>query len=125
MLRATYLDASGTLAATIGIAVMASPADATKAEADLTPLTPSAGLHALRFKGTIADNFGDADRGNAGANVSSLYLFIYTAGYTDGMPGTAARANPELDALSTGIVAPLEKILTGHPNPCTMKDIRC
>jgi hypothetical protein len=125
MLRGTYLDASGTLAATIGIAVMTSAADASKVEAGITPLKPSAGLHTVPFAGSTADKFSDANRGAAGAIASGPYVFIYTAGYTDGMPGGAARANPELDALGTGVVTRLETILTGHPNPCTMKDIRC
>jgi hypothetical protein len=125
MLRASYLDASGTLTATIGIAVMTSANDASEAEASFTPMKPSAGLHAVPFAGTIASNFSDADRGTAGADVSGPYIFIYSAGYTDGIPGKASWANPELDTLSTGIVAHLETILTGHPNPCTMKDIRC
>lgn len=125
MLRATYLDASGTLAATIGIAVMTSAANANRAYAGLTPIKPSAGLHVMPFAGTMANKLSDTGRGTAGADVSGPYIFIYTAGYTDGMPGTAARANLELDALSTGIVARLQTILTSHPNPCTMKDIRC
>jgi hypothetical protein len=125
MLRATYLDASGTLAATIGIAVMSSAANASKADAGLTPIKPSAGLHVVPFAGTMANNLSDADRGTAGADVSGPYVFIYTAGYTDGMPGTAAWKNPELESLGAGIVARLQTILTSHPNPCTMKDIRC
>jgi hypothetical protein len=125
MLRATYLDASGTLAATVGIAVMSSAANASRADAGLTPMEPSAGLHVVPFAGTMANKLSDADRGTAGADVSGPYIFIYTAGYTDGMPGKAARPNPELEALGTGIVARLQTILTGHPNPCTMKDIRC
>lgn len=125
MLRATYLDASGTLAATVGIAVMPSAANASQADQSLTPMEPSAGLHVLPFAGTMASTLSDAERGNAGADASGPYIFIYTAGYTDGMPGKAAQANPELEALGAGIVARLQAILTSHPNPCTMKDIRC
>src|SRR5580704_19110504 len=42
MLRATYVDAAGTQAATVGIAVMSSPAVAVRAEGDLSPLLPGA-----------------------------------------------------------------------------------
>jgi hypothetical protein len=126
MLRATYVDAAGTLAATVGIAVMRSEVAASTALADLAPMRGSAVLDTISFSGTIANDFGNAERGaNGMEQLSSPYLFLYTAGYTDGLPGTAARANPELAPFGSGILNPLETVLNGSPNPCTMKDIRC
>lgn len=125
-LRATYLDASKTLAATVGIVVMASPSAAARAFDALPPLKPAIGLYALPFSGTVADAFGNAQRGAAAAQqTSGPYIFLYTDGYTDGLPGNAAQANPDLVLLGQGILSVLESTLTGHGTPCAMKDIRC
>jgi hypothetical protein len=126
MLRATYLDASKTLAATVGIGVMASPSAAVRAFDALPVLKPAGGLYTLPFSGTVADGFGNAQRGAAAVQqTSGPYIFLYTDGYTDGLPGNAAQANPELVLLGQGILSALETKLTGHGAPCTMKDIRC
>lgn len=124
MLRATYIDAAGTQAATVGVAVMSSAAAAARAEGDLTPLLAGAGLDAVPVSGTIANMFGNAQRGEAATENAGPYLLLYTAGYTDGMPGTDASSD-ELDDLGTGILAALEPTLTRHTGPCTMKDIKC
>lgn len=126
MLRATYLDASKTLAATVGIGVMTSSSAAVSAFDALPPLKPRTGLYALPFSGTVAEAFGDAQRGAAAAQqTSGPYIFLYTDGYTDGLPGNAAQANPELVLLGQGVLSVLETMLTSHGAPCTMKDIRC
>ncbi len=125
MLRATYVDPSGTLAATVAIGAMTSAASAAVAQSDLTPMQPTAGLYALSFRGTLTGKFSNADRAMSGALFDGPYIFAYTVGYTDGMPGAAARSNPELAALGTGLLGPLEKIMTSHGAPCAMKDIRC
>lgn len=125
-LRATYVDASKTLAATAGVVVMASPSAAARAFGALPPLKPGAGLYALPFSGTVADTFGNAQRGAAAAEqTSGPYIFLYTDGYTDGLPGNAAQANPDLVLLGQGILSVVEPTLIGHGAPCTMKDIRC
>lgn len=125
MLRATYLDASKTLAATVGIGVMASPSAAARALDAIGGLKPADVLYALPFSGTIANAFGNAQRGAGTAGTFGPYIFLYTSGYTDGLPGNAAQADPELSSLGTGILGVLETILTSHGAPCTMKDIRC
>lgn len=126
MLRATYVDASGTLAATVGIGVMASPAAASSAYENLGAPNAQAGLSALGFSGTITDAFGNAGRAVAGVQVfTGPYIFLYTAGYTDGLPGSAARGSDELPTLGSGILDALATALTSHASPCTMKDIRC
>jgi hypothetical protein len=124
MLRATYVDAAGTQAATVGIAVMSSPAVAVRAEGDLSPLLPGAGLYAVPVTGTIANVFGNAQRGGAAAENAGPYLLLYTAGYTNGMPGTDAHSDA-LDELGAGILAAIEPTLTRHSSACTMKDIKC
>jgi hypothetical protein len=126
ILRATYVDESGALAATVGIAVLRSPAAAQHAVSDVTSLGPTDGLHAVSFSGTTAAQFGDAARGMQGGTAGGPYLFLYTAGFTDGMPGAAAvDQQQELVAFGSGVDLGLQAVLTGHGKPCTMKDIKC
>lgn len=126
ILRATYVDASGTLAATVGVAALGSQPTAAQAADFGTTLEPGDGLHAVTFGGTIAGQFGDAARGIAGDALGGPYLFLYTAGFTDGLPGSAAAAQTnELTALGSGVDAHIRAVLTGHGKPCEMKDITC
>ena len=126
MLRATYVDASGALATTVGIAVLRSAADAQQAAKIAASLTPSGGLHAVTFGGTVADQFGDAARGIQGGVAGGPYIFLYTTGFTDGQPSTAAaQRRADLGAFGAGVDAGLRVVLTGHGKPCEMKDITC
>jgi hypothetical protein len=125
MLRATYLDAAGALVTTVGIAPMASVSAASSAQGDLRDQRPRAGLEAVPFAGTMSEDFGEAQRGAAGAEYYGPYLFLYTAGYTDGLPGAAASGNLELGALGDGVLSAIGPVLTSHGNPCSEKDIKC
>lgn len=126
MLRATYVDASGTLAITVGIAVLRSPAAARQASNIAVSLAAGDGLHALTFSGTITDQFGDAARGVQGGLAGGPYAFLYTAGFTDGQPTTAAvQEQDELQSFGNSVATGLEGALTGHGKPCNMKDITC
>jgi hypothetical protein len=126
MLRATYTGGNGALAATVGIAVLPSVPAANKALSDLEPMDPASGLDALPYSGTIAATFTNAARASSGVQIAGPYIFLYTAGFTDGMPGVAAAASSEPASLGTGILTVLEKTLTSHRgSPCAMKDISC
>lgn len=126
ILRATYIDGSGALAATIGIAVLRSPAAAQQAWSSVPTLSTVDGLRSVPFSGTAADQFGDPARGTQGGMASGPYLYLYTAGFTDGLPAAAAAdQQSELNAFGTGVDVSLEAVLTGHSAPCTMKDIAC
>lgn len=126
VLRATYLGASGTYAATVGIGVMASQSAAAVAYARLSPVGPTSGLYTVPFAGTITSGFGNAARGAAGIEQDAgPYIFLYTAGHTDGLPGHAIHTDQEPAALGSGILSALETVLTGHGKPCSMRDIRC
>jgi hypothetical protein len=126
MLRATYVSAGGAIAATVGIGVLPSAAAAEKAEGELA-LQPGTGLYTLPYAGTITSSFTGAARGAAGVQFAGPYLFLYTAGYTDGQPGSTIVAGDtgELGALGTGILSVLEKTMTSHGKPCSMRDISC
>ncbi|HTZ92156.1 MAG TPA: hypothetical protein VMB74_07170 [Streptosporangiaceae bacterium] len=131
MLRATYVSAGGALAATIGIAVLRSPAAAGQAERSLLPVSPGSALHTVPYPGTITAGFTDLARGAAGVQVAGPYLFLYTAGYTDTEPGSAVAAglaaggSGELQSLGVAILGAAENALTSHGNPCSMRDISC
>jgi hypothetical protein len=125
ILRATYVDAAGTQAVTVGIAVFPSAQAAEKAQGALEAANVAGGLYAVPIAGTITDTFGNAQRGTGDAQFAGAYVVLYTAGYTDGMPGSVASTNDELGYLGQGALSTLEPILTTHTSPCTMKDIKC
>lgn len=126
VLRATYVDASGALATTVGVAVLRSPAAATHAANDAVSLAPGDGLHAVTFAGTISGQFGDAARGIQGGLAGGPYVFLFTAGFTDGLPTTAAaQQQTELQSFGDGVGTGLKVLLTGHGKPCNMRDITC
>jgi hypothetical protein len=126
MLRATYVDSSGALAITVGIAVLRSPAAARQAATVAVSLAPGDGLHAVTFGGTVTDQFGDTARGTQGGLASGPYAFLFTAGFTDGQPSTAAaQQGDELQSFGNSMDTGLEVALTGHGKPCNMKDIKC
>ena len=126
VLRATYVDASGTTATTVGIAVFRSTNTAQTAQIALSSLAPAEGLHAVPYSGTVTGTFGDPSRGEFGTAIAGPYLLLYTAGFTDGIPGPLAATDTyEPYDLGTGVLAVLARVLTAHGSPCRMKDIRC
>jgi hypothetical protein len=130
VLRATYLDASGTLAATVGIVVMRSAAAASTAAVapDGVPGSPpaNAGVRTFSLPGTVADLFGNPQRA-VFSTVTSVgpYVFLYASGYTDGRVIGSAASSPALADLGSGLVLDLEAVMASHGSACTMKDIRC
>jgi hypothetical protein len=105
--------------------VFPSALDAEKAQSALEAANAGGGLNTAPIAGTIADTFGNAQRGSGDAQFAGSYVLLYTAGYTDGMPGSAASANDDLRYLGEGALGALQPILTKHTSPCTMKDIKC
>lgn len=126
VLRATYTDASGTLAMTEGIAVMASASAASVAESELPGGHYGAGLRAVSFPGTASARFGDPQRAYLGyARGTGPYLFLYAVGYADGRTLPAASRNPDVLAFGAGVTMDVRRALTRGGAPCEMKDIRC
>lgn len=126
VLRATYVDASGTLVATVGFAVMSSAEAANRASSALTTAQTVSGIRAATFSGTPAATFGDRQRASfAGGQVPGPYLFFFAAGYADGRVLPAVSGNPDLSGLGDGVMGHLETILTNIGKPCEMKDMRC
>lgn len=125
VLRATYVDASGSLAVTVGIAVMPSTAAAQRAVSNLTIQPGRAGVRAASFPGTRVAGYGDAQRGwFHAASGNGPYAFFYAAGFADGRRG-ADDLTSEPQHLGSGVLTRLIAVLTGGGPPCARADIRC
>lgn len=87
ILRATYLDATGSLVVTIGVAVMPGQA---AAEASMRALPSQHGVQSgvkpLAFRNTLTAGFGEAQRQLTAAISRGPYLILSAAGFTDGRP---------------------------------------
>jgi hypothetical protein len=124
VLRATYADASGTLLVTAGIVVMKDSAVASRAASARLPA--GAGVRTFALPGTIADQFGDAQRRVfSPATAVGPYLLLFASGYADGRVSGNANNTPGLTDLSNGIFSDLETVLTKHGPACRTKDITC
>jgi hypothetical protein len=128
MLRATYVDASGTLAVTVGVAVMTSPAAALRV-GQAVSTTGYTGLAAYPVPGTAASRFGNAQRQLFGLSLAGHgpYLILDTGGFTDGRPRAGSPGPPLTNLLSSLLSdSALPAILTQtQQNPCRQGDIRC
>jgi hypothetical protein len=125
VLRATYVDASGTLAVTVGVGVMPSPAAAQAVVNALTSGPGQPGLRVVRFPRATAGLFGNAQRGRRDVAAShGPYAYFYAAGYTDGR-SAGNRSAPGPGDLGSGVMGQIVTVLSGGPQPCARKDIKC
>jgi hypothetical protein len=125
ILRATYADASGSLAVTVGIAVMPSNAAAQSAVSNLVIQPGHAGVRAATFPGTRVAGYGDAQRGWFHAQTENgPYVFMYAAGFADGRVGPDNLTSEPQD-LGNGVLTRLFTVLTEGGPPCSRADIRC
>lgn len=126
VLRATYLDYSGTQAVTIGVVVMKSAAAADRAASNNYDLPASAGLQTFTLSGTLADQFGDAQRRYFSAITSvGSYLLMSAAGYTDGRVSGSSNSTPSLADLGFGTLVTLQNVFAYSGSACALKDVRC
>ena len=124
VLRATYADASGTLIATVGIAVMPSAARAGAAFSVIQEGVGQ-GVLAVPFPGTVADLFGNAQRAVFGQQDQGPYILFDSVGFADGRVTHVADSDSALRDLGDGIVHAVAGIFVAPGNPCREKDIRC
>jgi hypothetical protein len=125
VLRATYADASGSLAVTVGIAVMPGTAAAQSAVSELTIQPGHAGVRVASFPGTRVAGYGDAQRGwFHAATGNGPYAFFYAAGFADGRRGTGDLTSAP-QHLGSGVLTRLMAVFTGGEPPCSRADIRC
>jgi hypothetical protein len=132
VLRATYVDAGGTLVTTLGVAVMP---DAERADGAETDFTASLGAHgvkerygvrAVSFPGTVAAGFGDSLRQDFSYDKNQTpYLFFRSSGWISdrGNPVEAVAANTfafARDALEKVVLRLAETV-----QPCERRGVEC
>lgn len=127
LLRATYVDASGTLVATFGVAVLPTSDQASGAESDFGSLDKNtSGVRAVGFPGTVTERFGDAQRQELWlANNSTPYVFLRATGWTDGRTTMTERERAEefdfADAVTDKVIATFVRTT----EPCKARGVRC
>jgi hypothetical protein len=124
VLRATYVDASGTVVVTAGVAVLPSGTAAAQAAADVSS-DRHAGVRVVTFPGTVTNLFRDSGREWLRVMAQGPYIFLSAAGYTSGVTGRGFGANPALSDLGNGVAAREISVLTSGRKPCQREDIQC
>jgi hypothetical protein len=121
LLRATYIDATGSMLVTVGIAVLPSSAAAARA-AQLLSATghgQDLAVHALPVAGTLAGNFRDEQRELSTAVGAGPYVVMATAGFTDGrgrVPlATDAYYDQEMTSLTFGLAETIAERIGAQP----------
>jgi hypothetical protein len=121
MLRATYVDGTGSYVVTVGVAVMPGSAQAAAAEKELPAAGRDAGVHvagvhAVRFAGTPAAWFTNPRRQLSASVAAGTYVFFYTIGYADErqwVPVAAdSYADAEMTSLGQGVARAVDSALT-------------
>lgn len=132
VLRATYVDESGTLATTLGIAVMPTADAAARVESGLHTTSGSLeigtahGVKAVSFPGTSAESFDDSLRQDFAFQVNSTpYVFFRSSGWL------LARGHIDRDAMverfsfaDTALGQVMHTFAPGGA-PCTRKAVKC
>ena len=126
MLRATYADPARTVIATVGIAVLPSPAAARRVFSVVNP-NAAPGLRAVAFAGTVSAAFSDSAREVFGSESTGPYVVYYTAGYADGRTTTPENSLGETTTtdLGTGLLEAEFTSFSASGAPCSDKDVRC
>jgi len=121
-MRATYVDASGALVATLMVAVLPTTAAQHAVIHELAgsdPISPVL-VRTLRVADTPAAGFGAAQRQLTQAAGAGPYLILSTAGFSDGRHRVRLSGDPylgtELSSLASGLVTSAESVL-GKPLP--------
>ena len=109
MLRATYVDGTGSYVITVGVAAMPGSAQASAAGQELagTGGSTGAGVRTVPVAGSLAAAFTDSRRQLSGSMTAGPYLVFYAIGYTDGRPRVPVfeddYADAEMTAAGAGV----------------------
>jgi hypothetical protein len=131
MLRATYVDESGTLVATIGVAVMPSAKDAADAEADFSSIggtsTDRYGLLTVRFPKTAAERFSAGQRQVlALSQARTPYVFFRASGWADGRRTLKENDRREdMFEFARQITIEVVDRFMAADDPCRTRSVRC
>jgi hypothetical protein len=100
LLRATYTDSTGSMVATVGVAVLPDGAAAAAAEYRLALAATGGqpdGIRPAPVSGTLAARFNAAQRQLSWNTRAGPYVILATVGYADGRPRVRVAADPYLD----------------------------
>lgn len=120
VLRATYLDASGSMVATIAVAVLPGTAAANAAYAGLPGTAAGAPgpTHPYAVPGTPAAGFGDAERQLSIDVAAGPYVILSTAGFADDRTLRVSAdeyMSREMESLAGGLVRSVQNNLGKPP----------
>jgi hypothetical protein len=128
VLRATYVDGTGTFLVTVGVAAFPGAAQASAAQQALS--NPGAaqtnvvapGVRAAAFAGTPASGFTDTRRQVSGSVSEGPYVVMYTIGYTDNRPKVPVAVDgytyAEMTSLGDGLSSKIaDKLSAAAPVP--------
>jgi hypothetical protein len=120
-LRATYVDASGSMVATVVVAVLPAGAAARTVAAELASTTEGTGgpVQAFAVPDTAAANFGAAEQKLSDVVVAGPYVILATAGFTDDRLERVTfddYVHAEMTSLAAGLVRSAQLVL-GRPPP--------
>jgi hypothetical protein len=118
VLRATYQDATGTFAVTVGLAVLPGLSQASSSGHELPQ---GSAVRAVRFGHTLVAGFGDPARQLSAATAAGPYLIMSTVGYADGRHHVRESADPydkdEMLSVANGISAWIGARIGAIPPP--------
>jgi hypothetical protein len=119
-LRATYVDSSGSMVATVVVAVLSASSKAASVAHALTATGGGAGGPAQTFPvtGTPAAEFGDANRQLSEVDAAGPYVILSTAGFSDdrlGQVSADAYLRAEMTSLAAGLVSSAQQVLGKEP----------
>jgi hypothetical protein len=103
MLRATYVDGTGSYVITVGVAVMPGSAQVNATEQELASVGGSsgAGVRTVPVAGSLAAAFTDSRRQLSASVLAGPYLVFYAIGYTDDRPHQPVSADTYADSEMT------------------------
>jgi len=119
MLRATYIDASGSMLVTLGVAVLPASGAADAAARELSAAGNRMVLRPLAVAGTPAASFRDNQRQLSVAISGGPYVILATAGFTDGRPHLELASDSyykqEMTGLAKGLAEAAASRLAASP----------
>jgi hypothetical protein len=128
LLRATYVDGTGTYLVTVGVAAFPGSAQAGGAQQTLSSPALShtgdvnalaAGVRTASFAGTPAAGFTDTRRQLSGSVGAGPYVVLYTIGYADGRPmvpvGADGYTYAEMSSMGEGLANSIAGKLSAAP----------
>jgi hypothetical protein len=116
ILRATYVDSTGSMLVTVGVAVLPSIPAATAAGNRLAPpklQVTTGSVTPVPVAGTLAARFGPAQRQLSWATHAGSYVIMATAGYVDGRPPSHVTADSYLFAEMLNLTQGLGDTVSG------------